>query len=219
MVWDFKRPTTLNRHHVTVSRGLLCVILLTTLYFCCALLDHVFLCLPLYCILNYIHNIYCMMVMCTGMPRQATLPLLMWLLLIIIMHCHMMAVMAVSMGGSGSGTAGQPFHHPGTGTGTLRLRSSLSSSSSSRFSFLSNLRPLQSIQQRSSQALSPPTPSPPAAPDASPDPSPESVDVVVVGAGLCGSTAAFYLDKQGFRVVLAEQAPEVGGCVSTKQSE
>ena len=48
---------------------------------------------------------------------------------------------------------------------------------------------------------------------------PEKVDCVVVGGGLCGSTAAFYLDKKGFNVVLAEQAAEVGGCVNTKQSK
>jgi NADPH-dependent 2,4-dienoyl-CoA reductase/sulfur reductase-like enzyme len=50
-------------------------------------------------------------------------------------------------------------------------------------------------------------------------PIPETVDVVVVGAGLCGSTAAFYLDKQGYQVLLAEEASEVGGCVNTKRSK
>lgn len=48
---------------------------------------------------------------------------------------------------------------------------------------------------------------------------PEKVDVVVVGGGLCGSTAAFYLNRQGYNVLLTEQAPEVGGCVNTKNSK
>ena len=115
-----------------------------------------------------------------------------------------------------SGVSVQLFPRP---RGTLKQLQFLSPSLST--SSLSNLRPLHSIQQRTVQSIPFPSSSPSRAVDPPPPPPdvPETVDVVVVGAGLCGSTAAFYLDKQGFRVILAEEAPEVGGCVNTKQSE
>ena len=47
----------------------------------------------------------------------------------------------------------------------------------------------------------------------------EEVDVVVAGAGLCGATAAFYLHREGCRVLLAEEDEEVGGCVRTRKSK
>jgi hypothetical protein len=42
-------------------------------------------------------------------------------------------------------------------------------------------------------------------------------DVLVVGGGLCGSTASFYLNQSGIKVLLLEEKESVGGCVNTHQ--
>ena len=43
------------------------------------------------------------------------------------------------------------------------------------------------------------------------------IDVMVVGSGLCGSTAAFYLKKNGSNVFLADSRDVVGGNVITNR--
>ena len=47
-------------------------------------------------------------------------------------------------------------------------------------------------------------------------PSGEVVDAVVIGSGISGSTAAYYLHSNGINTILAEARPEVGGNLISK---
>ena len=47
----------------------------------------------------------------------------------------------------------------------------------------------------------------------------KDVDVLVVGAGLCGSTASFYLNKKGINTMLVEENNVVGGCIVSKHGK
>jgi hypothetical protein len=47
---------------------------------------------------------------------------------------------------------------------------------------------------------------------------PEEVDVLIVGGGLCGSTAAFYLNQSGVKNILLVEAKEsLGGCIHSRR--
>lgn len=54
---------------------------------------------------------------------------------------------------------------------------------------------------------------------ARPNPTQKDVDVVIVGSGLSGSTAAFYMNRKGINVMVAEAQAEAGGNFRTKYSE
>lgn len=43
-----------------------------------------------------------------------------------------------------------------------------------------------------------------------------TVDTLVVGGGISGTTAAYYLQKNGSSVLVAEEHDEVGGCFLTR---
>lgn len=45
------------------------------------------------------------------------------------------------------------------------------------------------------------------------------IDVMVVGSGLSGGTAAYYLNKKGVRVMLTDAREEAGGNLITKQGQ
>ena len=47
------------------------------------------------------------------------------------------------------------------------------------------------------------------------DSSSEVLDCVVIGCGLSGASAAFYLDKAGLNIRVAEATDSVGGIVAT----
>ena len=47
---------------------------------------------------------------------------------------------------------------------------------------------------------------------------PQFKDVTVVGAGISGLLAAYYLDRAGYRVTLIEASAHAGGLISTKQT-
>lgn len=45
------------------------------------------------------------------------------------------------------------------------------------------------------------------------------VDVLVVGGGLCGSVASFYLNKKGVDTLLVEEKEVMGGCLVSKKGK
>lgn len=47
----------------------------------------------------------------------------------------------------------------------------------------------------------------------------QSKDVTIVGAGIAGLLAAYYLDREGYRVTLIEAAPHAGGLISTRKTQ
>src|SRR5690349_4970146 len=51
----------------------------------------------------------------------------------------------------------------------------------------------------------------PAGPATDPTTAPSRVDVVIVGAGVSGIAAAYYLQKQGLRYVILEADDDIGG--------
>ncbi len=51
------------------------------------------------------------------------------------------------------------------------------------------------------------------------DPAPSSPAVAILGGGITGLTAAWHLRRAGFRPVVFEQSPRVGGAIGTLRSE
>jgi hypothetical protein len=45
----------------------------------------------------------------------------------------------------------------------------------------------------------------------------QEVDVLVVGGGLCGSTASFYLNQSDVKILLIEEKESLGGCINSRQ--
>ena len=46
-----------------------------------------------------------------------------------------------------------------------------------------------------------------------------TIDTLVVGGGISGTTAAFYLHKNGSSVLVAEEQDDVGGCFTTRNGK
>ena len=48
---------------------------------------------------------------------------------------------------------------------------------------------------------------------------PQIKDVTIIGAGISGLLAAYYLDKEGYRITLVEAALHAGGLISTRKTQ
>ena len=48
---------------------------------------------------------------------------------------------------------------------------------------------------------------------------PSHTDAIILGAGISGLTAGFYLAEQGFRVRILEKSPRVGGSIRSERRD